>query len=184
LLVTIFNGVLTLFKVDKKYYFLNTTMERLRSEGWQYFSLTGRYDGRLLKNTTPNHQNQFIHFTHYVEKIKMKQVEEEYYKADEKIGQVPKNSNAQEPELFPASIDQALTSMSGNVPNEVEKVVSSIIKSHTTIDRPKEENVIVFPLSLPQTVQLTPQSTPQSTPRVIIIDRYKNENELDTSFKI
>ena len=43
LLVTIFNGVLTLFKIDKKYYFLNTTLERLRSEGWQYFSLTGRY---------------------------------------------------------------------------------------------------------------------------------------------
>lgn len=180
LLVTIFNGVITLFKVDKKYYFLNTTMERLRSEGWQYFSLTGRYDGRLLKNTTPNHQNQFIHFTHYIEKIKMKQVEEEYYKADEKIGQVPKNSNAPEQELFPPSIDQALTSMS-NVPNEVEKVVSSIIKSHTTIDRPKEENVIVFPLSLPLTPQVTPQVTPT---RITIIDRYTNENDLDSSFKI
>ena len=152
-------------------------MERLRSEGWQYFSLTGRYDGRLLKNTTPNHQNQFIHFTHYIEKIKMKQVEEEYYKADEKIGQVPKNNNATEQELFPPSIDQALTSMSANVPNEVEKVVSSIIKSHTTIDRPKEENVIVFPLSLPQVI---PPVTPT---RVTIIDRDTNENDLDSSFK-
>ena len=185
LLVTIFNGVITLFKVDKKYYFLNTTMERLRSEGWQYFSLTGRYDGRLLKNTTPNHQNQFIHFTHYIEKIKMKQVEEEYYKADEKIGQVPKNNNATEQELFPPSIDQALTSMSANVPNEVEKVVSSIIKSHTTIDRPKEENVIVFPLSLPQVIPLSlPQVIPPVTPtRVTIIDRDTNENDLDSSFK-
>jgi hypothetical protein len=71
LLVTIFNGILTLFKVDKKYYFLNTTLERLRSEGWQYFSLTGRYDGRLVKNDAPNHANQFVHFTHYIEKIKI-----------------------------------------------------------------------------------------------------------------
>ena len=30
LLVTIFNGVLTLFKIDKKYYFLNTMLERIR----------------------------------------------------------------------------------------------------------------------------------------------------------
>ena len=40
------NGDL-LVKIDKKYYFLNTTLERLRSEGWQYFSLTGRYSGHL-----------------------------------------------------------------------------------------------------------------------------------------
>ena len=140
LLVTIFNGILTLFKVDKKYYFLNTTLERLRSEGWQYFSLTGRYDGRLLKNIIPNHQNQFIHFTHYVEKIKMKQVEEEYYKADEKIGQAPgQNGNSQNgQELFPPSIDQALNTLANNVPNEVRDAVNSIIKSQTTIQRPKE----------------------------------------------
>jgi hypothetical protein len=173
LLVTIFNGILTLFKVDKKYYFLNTTLERLRSEGWQYFSLTGRYDGRLLKNTTPNHQNQFIHFTHYVEKIKMKQVEEEYYKADEKIGQAPvqNGNNPNSQELFPPSIDQALNTLANNVPNEVQAAVNSIIKSQTTIQRQKEENVIVIPE--------TPNITPPLTPKITIVEKeYDSTNFL------
>lgn len=149
ILVTIFNGIITLFKVDKKYYFLNTTLERLRSEGWQYFSLTVRYDGRLLKNETPTHSNQFIHFMHYVEKIKMKQVEEEYYKADEKIGQAPNtitnytNGN----DLFPPSLDQPINSMKGHEPDEVKLAVNSLIKSQSTI-QPREENVIVIPESI------------------------------------
>lgn len=137
LLVTIFNGIITLFKVDKKYYFLNTTMERLRSEGWQYFSLTGRYSGHLINHATPTHTNQFVYFTHYIEKIKMKQVEEEYYKADEKTAQAPAgnpvaNQNNMQ-ELYPPSPDQALNTMINNIPEPVKEAVNSIIKSHTTI---------------------------------------------------
>ncbi len=78
LLVTIANGVATLMKVDKKYYFLNTIVEQLRSEGWQYVSLTGRYAG--MGETTRTHEYQFLYFCHMVEKIKMHQVEEEYFK--------------------------------------------------------------------------------------------------------
>ena len=69
LMVTICNGILALFKIDKKYYFLNTTLERLRSEGWQYFGLTGRYSGHLIGNQVPTHQNQFVFFIHYIEKL-------------------------------------------------------------------------------------------------------------------
>jgi hypothetical protein len=84
LLVTMFNGVLVLFKVDMKYYFLHTTLERLRSEGWQYLELTGRYAGALTQTgETPSHRNQFKYFCHYIEKIKLKQVEEEYYKYED-----------------------------------------------------------------------------------------------------
>ena len=153
ILVTIFNGILTLFKVDKKYYFLNTTLERLRSEGWQYFSLTGRYDGRLLKNESPTHLNQFVHFTHYVEKIKMKQVEEEYYKADEKISQsqnnqvVGTNQPTNQSELFPPSLDQPLTLMNGQEPEPVKRAVNLLIKSHTTL-KDRDENVIIIPESV------------------------------------
>ena len=84
LLVTISNGILTLFKIDKKYYFLRTTFEQLQTEGWQYLELTGRYSGVLNKNKrTPTHANQFLYFCHAIEKIKMKQVEEEYFKLSE-----------------------------------------------------------------------------------------------------
>lgn len=91
LLVTMFNGILVLFKVDMKYYFLHTTLERLRSEGWQYLELTGRYAGALMQiGETPSHRNQYKYFCHYIEKIKLKQVEEEYYKYEDS----QKNANA------------------------------------------------------------------------------------------
>ena len=84
LLVTISNGILTLFKIDKKYYFLHTTFEQLKSEGWQYLELTGRYSGILNKHKRrPTHANQFLYFCYAIEKIKMKQVEEEYFKLSE-----------------------------------------------------------------------------------------------------
>jgi hypothetical protein len=80
LLVTICNGILTLFKVDKKYYFLHTTHEQLKSQAWQYLYLTGKYGGHYTKGIVPTHANQYIFFCHNIEKIKLKQVEEEYYK--------------------------------------------------------------------------------------------------------
>lgn len=83
LLVTTSNGVVNMFKIDKKYYFLHTTYEHLRSEGWQYLELSGKYSGFYSPNEKPTHENQFIFFCHSVEKIKMKQIEEEYYKLTE-----------------------------------------------------------------------------------------------------
>ena len=153
ILVTIFNGILTLFKVDKKYYFLNTTLERLRSEGWQYFSLTGRYAGHPnTDNIIPTHNSQFLYFTHYIEKIKMKQVEEEYYKADEKVVQSPNGNQASNShngaaqELYPPSPDQPLNTMVTNIPEPVKDAVNSLIKSHTTIESSdRDENVIIIP---------------------------------------
>lgn len=151
ILVTIFNGILTLFKVDKKYYFLNTTLERLRSEGWQYFSLTGRYSGHLILNGKPTHGNQFVYFTHYIEKIKMKQVEEEYFKADEKAPQTPSNNHVQNgnssntgQELYPLSPDQPLNTTSA--PEPIKEAIDSIIKSHKTVETiGNKDNVIIIP---------------------------------------
>ena len=86
LAVTTSNGIFTLFKIDKKYYFLHTIRELLISEGWQYIALTGRYGtgGHLpLEGGRRTHSVLFPFFCHYVEKIKLKQVEEEYYKGIE-----------------------------------------------------------------------------------------------------
>jgi hypothetical protein len=80
LLVTMSNGIYTLMKVDKKYYFLNTLVEQIRSEGWQYISLTGRYAGTAAVVGSNTHDYQFMYFCHIIEKIKMHQVEEEYFK--------------------------------------------------------------------------------------------------------
>jgi len=82
LLVTTSNGVLTLLKIDKKYFFLHTVLEQLHSEGWQYLQLSGKYSGFYTPNRMPTLDNQFIFFCHSIEKLKMKQVEEEYFKVD------------------------------------------------------------------------------------------------------
>ena len=148
LLVTMWNGILTLFKIDKKYYFLNTTLERLRSEGWQFFGLTGRYSGHLTGNIKPTHDNQFIFFTHYIEKIKMKQIEEEYYKTDEKTSHTPNTINPSSTtintssELYPPSPDKPITSMIQNIPEPIKDTLYSIIKSQNVIESPQTIDVI------------------------------------------
>jgi len=83
LLVTMCNGLLTLFKLDKRYYFINTTLEQLITEGWQFVELTAKYSGFYTPGMKPTHENQFVYFCHAVEKIRMRQVEEEYYKLTE-----------------------------------------------------------------------------------------------------
>lgn len=80
LLVTISNGLTALFKVDKKYFILNTTYQQLLSEGWQYIHLSGKFSGPYTPNIDATHKNQFIFFCNRIEKIRMKHVQEEYYK--------------------------------------------------------------------------------------------------------
>lgn len=83
LLVTICNAMMSLFKFDKRYFYLHTILEKLISEGWQYIELTGKYSGYNTPGEISTHENQFIYFCHAIEKIRMKQVEEEYYKLSE-----------------------------------------------------------------------------------------------------
>jgi hypothetical protein len=80
LLVTICNGLQSLFKLDKKYYSIHTVMEHMVSEGWQYIELTAKYSGFYHPKEKPTHDNQFVYFCHAIEKIRMRQIEEEYYK--------------------------------------------------------------------------------------------------------
>lgn len=78
LLVTTFNALLTLFKIDKKYLYLNTNKELLASEGWQYLQLSGRYSGFFTPMSPPTHENQFVFFCHRIEKIRLHEIEDEY----------------------------------------------------------------------------------------------------------
>jgi len=174
LLVTTFNGVLTLFKIDKKYYFLNTTLERLRTEGWQYFGLTGRYGGNLIGDKTPTHANQFIFFTHQIEKIKMKQVEEEYYKSDEKIHNGPSGQNgaAQKAasELYPPSLNQPLATL--DIPDPVKEAVNTLIRSQKILEATKAPNVPPNTARIPLSPLAMPSSVP-STPVIPTTDSIK-----------
>jgi len=83
LAVTIFNGILTLFKIDKKYFFLHTTTAFLEREAWQFIGLSGKYSKPRSEEISNSHEQQFSHFCESIERIKIRQIEEEYYKAQE-----------------------------------------------------------------------------------------------------
>ena len=123
LMVTTCNGVLTLFKVDKKHYYLNTTLERLRTEWWQYAGLTGRYAASLGEITT--HQNQFIYFAHQIEKIRMSQIAEEYYKAEDSTSQAPMGNVKPQNDLHPLSPERPTTVE--EVPEPVTDALTSML---------------------------------------------------------
>lgn len=118
LLVTTSNGIFTLFKVDKKYYLLHSTLEQLRSEGWQYLELSGRFSGFYTPKEIPTHSNQFLFFCHRVEKIKMHQVQEEYWKLEES------NHQGKETTAATSTTNQDVTSVTSIVPDEHKHVKS------------------------------------------------------------
>jgi hypothetical protein len=138
LAVTTSNGIFTLLKVDKKYYFVHTIMELLISEGWQYFALTGRYgeSGNLLPaGTVHTHHNMFQFFCHYVEKIKMKQVEEEYYKGIE--------SNQAQGQLVLAPTNR--TALEGR-PNKLYPLTpaKNMIQTAKTLEKSTQQQIDTF----------------------------------------
>jgi hypothetical protein len=96
LLVTMSNGIMTLLKIDKKHFVMNTTFQHLLSESWQYIELSGRYSTHEKDNT---HDQQYLLFCHMLEKIRMKQVQDEYFKVPEQ----EQKPNAHPLELMPAS---------------------------------------------------------------------------------
>ena len=124
--VTISNGVMSLFKLDKKYFFINTTLEMLHSEGWQYVALSGRYAGKdaLVPAT---HENQFLMFSHMAEKIKMRQVEEEYWKFTDTSG-VGNATNQKPPLISPTpQVQQGqITSLPEPQKNVIEQWVGDM----------------------------------------------------------
>ena len=148
LFVSMFNGVIVLFKVDKKYHSLHTTLERLRSEGWQYLELTGRYTGNLLHNgEEPTHKNQYRFFCHYVEKIKLSQIEEEYYKYEDPSNALSHAPNGQkgavkDTSIVLPSINEDITAL--NPPKSVKEVMQGLI---TEADLPSPSNEVIVPVA-------------------------------------
>lgn len=72
LMVTASNGFLQLFSLDKNYFEYALTTEQLKTEGWQYFQLSGKYED------DESHQAAYKDFSKSIENIKRKQVEKEY----------------------------------------------------------------------------------------------------------
>jgi len=150
LFVTICNALVTLFKFDKRYYYLHTIVEQLVSEGWQYIELTGKYSGFNTHGARPTHENQFVYFCHSIEKIRMKQIEEEYYKLTDSHSQymqhphttiqgAPASTNPST--LIPPSPMRGdLTAISPETKSEIEQQLSHlVVESGEWDDHPKQE---------------------------------------------
>jgi len=81
LAVTTANGILTLFKLDKRFFTLHATAERLRTETYQFIMLSGRYSGHHGHHgLKPTHASQYVYYCSQLEKIHMKQIDEEFIK--------------------------------------------------------------------------------------------------------
>jgi len=73
LMVTISNGFLQLFSLDKSFFNYSLVVEQLKTEGWQYFGLSGKYE------EYDNHNKEaYKEFCKAVENIKRKQIEQEF----------------------------------------------------------------------------------------------------------
>ena len=72
LTVTICNGFLQLFSLDKNYFEFALTSEQLKTEGWQFFQLSGKYEDY------EDHVEAYRPFCKSIENIKRKQVEKEF----------------------------------------------------------------------------------------------------------
>ena len=91
LMVTACNGFLQLFSLDKNYFEYAITTEQLKTEGWQFFQLSGKYD------EYEDHNEAYKPFCKSIENIKRKQVEKEFPgKADVNKGKKDKKGQEKE----------------------------------------------------------------------------------------
>lgn len=72
LMVTASNGFLQLFSLDKNFFSYSMVVEQLKTEGWQFFGLSGKYEDYK------SHQEAYKVFSKSIESIKRKQVEQEF----------------------------------------------------------------------------------------------------------
>jgi len=73
LMVTISNGFLQLFSLDKNYFNYSLVVEQLKTEGWQFFGLSGKYE-----EYDTHEKKAYKEFCKAIENIKRKQIETEF----------------------------------------------------------------------------------------------------------
>jgi hypothetical protein len=138
-------------------------MEKLRSEGWQYLGLTGRYSGHL-NNMAPTHGNQFLYFAHQIERIKMKQVEAEFYKSDEAPATDVRSNGTKQNDLYPPSLMAPI--IDTQIPNPIKDVVQSIIKTQNDSIKPfgiSSLDSLAITIEEPKNKVIIPSETPNPT---------------------
>ena len=133
--VTTANGFIQLFKIDKKYLSYSMVSEKLKSEGWLYFQLSGKYE-----NST--HKNSFNRFCEKIEKIKMKQVTFDFTELQKsKSKQINNNDNNFLIEkqndienIITNKMSNIINNKMSNMQNDFNKLTSNITSENLSND--------------------------------------------------
>lgn len=148
LAVTTANGIMTLFKIDKQFFTLHATAERLRSETWQFIQLAGRYSGHYGHHA-PTHANQFVYYCSQLEKINMKRVNEEYVKTNEEnnqppqiVGRTPMHTRSET--MVPSPPDNASSVGSVERKDSISTIEDARSKKHEKNEKSEKKNTITL----------------------------------------
>ena len=153
LLVTISNGFLQLFSLDKNYFNYSLVVEQLKTEGWQFFGLSGKYDDHDSHN-----KKSYKEFCKAIESIKRKQVEQEFSsgKGDSKKKKQPEFNFAKEFSNFQGksglekplllkgnkeedkdieNVGDSLSNVAGNVLSKIDEVVEEVEEVEENVEK-------------------------------------------------
>lgn len=136
LMVTACNGFLQLFSLDKNYFEFAITTEQLKTEGWQFFQLSGKYD------EFEDHKEAYKPFCKSIENIKRKQVEKEFPgKADVNKGkkEEKKNFNFEQellknlPQQYTSKLDETVEAKNKVMDEKMDKLLDLFNSGQTTV---------------------------------------------------
>jgi len=126
LMVTGSNGFLQLFSLDKNYFEYALTTEQLKTEGWQFFQLSGKYED------CESHIEAYKSFSKSIENIKRKQVEKEFPgKADVNKG---KGGKKEKPFDFQAELLKQLPDQYESQKRDIEKGAGKVNEMTSLMD--------------------------------------------------
>lgn len=136
LMVTACNGFLQLFSLDKNYFEFAITTEQLKTEGWQFFQLSGKYD------EYEDHKEAYKPFCKSIENIKRKQVEKEFPgKADVNKGkkEEKKNFNFEQellknlPQQYNGKLNESVESKNKIMDEKMDKLLDLFNSGQKTV---------------------------------------------------
>ena len=119
--VTASNGFLQLFSLDKNYFAYSMVVEQLKTEGWQFFGLSGKYEDF---NT---HQEAYKSFSKSIESIKRKQVAQEFSNGKDD-GKKKKFDFQGEMKKFASEQNTNLSGMKDKIASEMKDKIASEMK--------------------------------------------------------
>ena len=134
LAVTISNGFLQLFSIDKQYFTYSIITEQLKTEGWQFVQLSGKYEH------FKTHVEAYKTFCKSIESIKRKQIEQEF-----SSGKVDKKTSKKYEESISEFKDQSISNshkltniIVDTVNQSKEKVLDNI---QLSIDKKEDKSI-------------------------------------------